>query len=131
MLAQLFERRFRAVARIGKDLPGGGPGVARYRRQNDRQLAAVGSTVTQFGRDDDVGRVVDSSLGIVGIVEAAAGMLHDPAFRVGKALLGVGLGLAEFVLEARLLFRLVAAIRRRVVLPSPHPGTSPGAGPFP
>src|ERR1700739_1496832 len=114
MLRKLCERPFRAVARIAKALPGGGPGVAGSPRQNDRQLAAVGSTVTQSGRDDDVGRVVDSSLGIVGIVEAAAGMLHDPAFRVGKALLGVGLGLAEFVLEARLLFRLFFLLSPRL-----------------
>lgn len=71
-------------------------------------------------RHDQLGgmftQLVDRSLGIVGVLEAAAGMLHDPTFRVGKILLGVRLGLAELVLEARFLFRRVAAVRWRVVI---------------
>src|SRR5260370_36475172 len=114
MLAQLFERRFRSVARVGKDLPGIGAGVTQHGSKNGWQLAAVGGTVAQFGRDDDVGSLVDRSLRMVGIVKAAAGMLHDTAFRIGGIFLCVGLRLPELVLEARLLFRLSVRVRPRI-----------------
>lgn len=74
-------------------------------------MPAVGAAVGQFGRDDDVRRVIDRQLAVVAVIEAAAGALHDAAFRVGEVLLRFRLGFAELVFEARFLGGLFAAAR--------------------
>ena len=83
-----------------------------------RQLAAVGSAVDELRSHDDVGTFIDRSLGVVSTVEATTSAFYDPAFRIGKVVLGVGFGFAKLVFEARLLLRLARVIGRNIVVGS-------------
>jgi len=116
VLAQRLKHVLRAIASIGENLARIGSGVVLERREHARQLTAVGGAVGQFGRDDDVRRVVHRSLGVVAVVEATAGTRHNPAVRIREILLRRRLRFAEFVFEAGLLLWLACATWRGVIV---------------
>ena len=120
---ELLEHRLRAKPRIGQHLLRVLAQVGLHRRQQHRQAVAVGSGVAQFGRHHDLRGLVHRRVRVVAVVVATTGALHDPAVRVGEALLGVVLGYAEVARVAPTLgFAVFAPRLTLVVLAAPTRG---------